>query len=121
MAEVRDTVRLPLDDISVAEDSGWRVLDEDRVSELLDVFKHGDFGATTLAMPSILCDDDSKPILSREDGRARLNNGKSTVAALKKLREEWLPSGGAGGSDPASVAVGGLENPILAASRKCAS
>ena len=115
---VRNSVVLPLDDFSIAADSGWRDLDEDRIDELVSIFKNGDFGATTLAMPTVLCDDEGKALLSREDGRARINNGKSTVAALQKLRAEWLASGPRGvagspgssqvaGNDPA--AIGGAD------------
>ncbi len=93
-ADVLDTRRFALDDISDADDSGWRERDATRIAELCEVFKSGDFGNTTLGIPSVLADADEQHGLkkSREDGRYRLNNGKSTVIALKMLMEEWSKS-----------------------------
>lgn len=79
-----NTIRVALDDISIDQDSGWRDLDSERVSELKDAFKNGDSGLGILAIPSLLEDK-----ISAIDGRRCLNNGKATVAALKALMDEW--------------------------------
>ena len=55
IAHVR-TGRVKLSDLSIGEDSGWRGLNVRRVDELLHTLKAGDFGKTTLAKPSVLCD-----------------------------------------------------------------
>ena len=52
--KIVDCKRLMLDELSVAEDSGWRELDAERVAEMADLFRAGDYGATTLAPPSVL-------------------------------------------------------------------
>jgi hypothetical protein len=91
---VIDTRRFKLDDLSVGTDSGWREYDADRIEELVTAFKAGDYGATTLAIPSVLATPGHDLQTSREDGRYRLNNGKSTVAALKMLLAEVETAGG---------------------------
>ena len=83
--KIVDSKRLKLDELSVAEDSGWRDLDTERVAELADLFRAGDYGATTLAAPSVFFGENGKYLQSKEDGRIRLNNGLSTIAALKLL------------------------------------
>ncbi len=58
------TERVKLADLSLAGDSGWRDLDESRVGQLEEVLYRGDFGNTTLAKPSVLCDQSDKaPLL----------------------------------------------------------
>ena len=57
------TARIPLDDISVAEDSSWRDLDSKRVEALEKVIYQGDFGNTTLTKPSLLCDQADKAVV----------------------------------------------------------
>ncbi len=124
--EVIETCRIKLGDLSISEDSGWRPLDPERVAELVAVFKDGDFGATTLAIPSVLADSEKLIKSSREDGRFRLNNGKSSVAALKQLAaelENWqkslteasesgAPSGGDMAAGVEETLLGGGEPPL---------
>lgn len=86
--ETIDTKIISLDDISIAEDSGWRELDAERVTELVDSFRKGEYGHGILTIPSVLSFQDVLK-KSSTDGRLLLNNGKSTVAALKKLYAEW--------------------------------
>ena len=90
MAEysVEDNRVFDVNDLSCAADSGWRELCEHRVAELTQLFKQGDFGQTTLSAPSALCGPDKQPLESTVDGKIRLNNGKSTIAALQKLKAE---------------------------------
>ncbi len=78
---------MPVMDISVAADSGWRPLDEPRVTELMQAFRQGEFGLGILVMPSVLCHA-GVPKVSVHDGRRRVNNGKSTVCALQRLQQE---------------------------------
>ncbi len=91
---VIDNRRIKLDDISIAEDSGWRELDEERIQELTVAFKNGEFGQTTLGCASVTADQQDKLKTSRHDGRYRLSNGKSTVAALQALAAEYRAAEG---------------------------
>ena len=84
--DVVETKRVPLDDFSMGEDSGWREHDADRVQQLIDIFKSGEYGSTTLSIPSVLMGQHGDVLLSREDGRYRINNGRSTISALKALK-----------------------------------
>ena len=43
------------------QDSGWREIDEQRVAELEAAFKQGDFGQTTLSMPTVVGDVGESP------------------------------------------------------------
>ena len=95
MAEysVEDNRVFDVDDLSCAFDSGWRELDEQRVAELTQAFKQGDFGQTTLSAPTALGgrkkdSEEMKLLESSVDGKYRLNNGKSTIAALQQLKKE---------------------------------
>lgn len=108
--------------MSTEADSGWRELDDDRIAELVGLFTNGDSGATTLAIPSLLAGPDGAPTLSRIDGRARLNNGKWAIAALKVLQKEAAeappaaggfapPPHGAGGPAPPPDGAGGPAPP----------
>ena len=76
----------PLMDIGVGTDSGWRETDEQRVQDLIDTFKRGEFGINVLANPSILLYDG----LFKVDvgGKTRLANGKSAITALQRLKPE---------------------------------
>ena len=86
--EVFDTKRLLLKEVSLAEDSGWRDLDEDRVRELVSNFKDGAYLLVIMQSPAVLCVD-SKPAVSSVDGKYVLCNGKSTMAALVHLALEY--------------------------------
>ena len=104
--KILDSKRLMLDELSIAEDSGWRELDSERVAELADLFRAGDYGATTLAAPSVLFGENQQYLQSQVDGRIRLNNGLSTIAALKLLEKEYkaaLAETAAGGTAPHSA------------------
>ena len=89
--EVFDTKRLLLKEVSLAEDSGWRDLDEDRVRELVSNFKDGAYLLVIMQSPAVLCVDD-KPAVSSVDGKLVLCNGKSTIAALAQLASEYQAS-----------------------------
>ena len=77
-----------LEDISVEEDSGWRPICETMVKTLMAMFRAGDYGSGILTIPSILLIDGTFAPSTR-DGRFRLNNGKSTITALKRLELEF--------------------------------
>jgi hypothetical protein len=55
-----ETKRVKLNDISIADDSGWRGLSPSHVGTLVQTLKNGDFGNTTLAKPSLLLDTNKK-------------------------------------------------------------
>ena len=61
------------------------------------MFRRGEYGMHTLNYPSVLdgC--------LESDGRAKLSNGKSTVAALQQLFQEWDA-----GKEAADWAVGAI-------------
>jgi len=80
-------VRIPLTKLSVAEDSGWRSLDESHVKALEETVRGGAWGQTTLVRPSVLQEGEKK-ITSAEDGRYVLNNGLHAVKALKNVAAE---------------------------------
>ena len=61
-------VRIPLTELSVAEDSGWRSLDESHVKALEETVRGGAWGQTTLVRPSVLQEGEKKCV-SAEDGR----------------------------------------------------
>ena len=77
---------LPLQDISVAEDSGWREIDSERVEELEKVILDGGWGATSLKGPSLISDDSGKLQHSTTDGKTVLFEGKHLVQALLNLK-----------------------------------
>ena len=54
------TARVKLEDISLAESSGWRPVNAQRVKELEEVVLSGNFGSTILAKPSVLCNSDGE-------------------------------------------------------------
>ena len=84
-----ETKTIPLDDLSTAPDSGWREDDERRVDELEVVCKDGSYGQHTMALPSVQVDDAGREKLSTTDGRRILNNGKSIIMCLKRLKREF--------------------------------
>ena len=77
-------VRIPLDQLSVAADSGWRDLDPIHVAELEMVVRSGRWGQTTLARPSVL-EASGRKVVSLEDGRFALNNGLHAIKALQNV------------------------------------
>jgi len=82
------TEEVMLNEISVEEDSGWRPICEVMVTTLMGTFRSGDYGSGILTIPSLLMID-NKAAISTRDGRTRINNGKSTIVALKRLEEEY--------------------------------
>ena len=89
-------VRIPLDELSVAEDSGWRSLDASHVKTLEETVRGGAWGHTKLVRPSVL-EEGGKKSTSAEDGRYLLNNGLHAVKALMNLAAE-LEAADSGGS-----------------------
>ena len=85
--QILKTERVKLDDISVCEDSGWRERDSGEIAILREKFKAGEYGIGILTIPSILCWDE-KPKCSCDDGRYLINNGMSTISALKDLFQD---------------------------------
>ncbi len=79
------TVDVPLEEISIAENSGWRPLDEERVQELVTTFTSGEMGMTILANPSLRAV--AGVVKLDVDGKKLLNQGKQTVAALQYLKQ----------------------------------
>ena len=79
--------RIPLTELSVAEDSGWRSLDESHVKALEETVRGGAWGQTTLVRPSVLHEGEKK-CKSAEDGRYVLNNGLHAVKALMNVAAE---------------------------------
>ena len=80
-------VRIPLQELSVEEDSGWRALDASHVTALMETVRGGSWGQTTLVRPSVLQVGEKK-CTSATDGRYVLNNGLHAVMALKKVAAE---------------------------------
>jgi hypothetical protein len=76
-----------MDDISMASDSGWRGKDEMRTASLVEDVQAGKYGAGNFCSPSLLMSSTTdEPILSSLDGKAVLDNGKSTISALMRLK-----------------------------------
>ena len=80
-------ITLSLEDISIADDSGWRPIDDTRVAELKNAFLRGEYGQNLLRKPSVLLSN-NVPVMSR-DGLRRLADGKHTVAALQELQAQY--------------------------------
>jgi len=81
----------PLEDLSVAQDSGWRDLQVGRVEALKVDFKDNKYGTCNFSKPSVVISSSSpeghdEEIKSDIDGLTRLDNGKSTIQALKELK-----------------------------------
>ena len=85
---VTKTIRVQISEISIEDDSGWRSLDEHRVSQLVKRFKDGEFGMGVLTIPSLRMDQEDRHLLA-SDGFYKISNGKSVVAALQRLHSEW--------------------------------
>jgi hypothetical protein len=99
--------KLRLDEVSLASDSGWRELDNERVDELVAVIMQGSWGMTSLAGPSIVSEGGTKQC-SAEDGKFVIFNGKHIVKALLVAREYATAATAAHAADgSASAAVDG--------------
>ena len=81
---VREGFTVKIEDISLAEDSGWRPVDAERVEELVQTFLGGQYGLGLLKAPSII-QQDGKPKMA-SDGRQRLSDGKNTMTALTRVK-----------------------------------
>ena len=84
MAEKPTFVRnaiLQLDKLSLDERSGWRKRSEKRIEELVSIFRAGQFGQSAACGVQVLPEEDA-------DGASVIDDGCSTVAALKKLQAE---------------------------------
>lgn len=66
------TQRIDIEDISTAEDSGWRELASPHVADLRAAILAGDFGNSTLAKPSVLMDSAEKARLNFRGVQFRL-------------------------------------------------
>ena len=82
-----------LRDLSVAEDSGWREIDSERVIELTNTILEGGWGATSLKGPSLIADDSGRLLNSTTDGRIILFDGKHLVQALQNLLNDKYNAG----------------------------
>jgi hypothetical protein len=85
-------VLTPLGNICLDSTSGWRELGDGHVGYLVQQILDGKCGNTTLARPSIRCDD-TGPMVSPTDGLLLLENGKRFIAALLRVRDNHLPEG----------------------------
>lgn len=72
-----------LQDLSTADDSGWRAIDRARVDELKAAFERGEFGQNLLRRPSVVQFGGARLLCA--DGGMRLVDGKQTVVALKEM------------------------------------
>jgi len=76
-----------VDEISVAADSGFRKADEHRVSCLLEDFKGLKYGTGNFCKPSVQESSTTEDkVISAVDGLVVLDNGKSTITALRRLK-----------------------------------
>ena len=75
-------------EISVAEDSGWRDQDNERVQELTASIMEGNWGFTSLAGPSLVAEND-RVLASAIDGGLILFNGKHIVLALLSVEGQY--------------------------------
>ena len=99
------TERVKLSDISTAADSGWREKDDARIEEMATMFRAGEFGVGILTIPSLLMVH-GQPKLSVDDGKTLINNGMSTIEALKHL---YKAARGSAAGDEQGQAKQGLQ------------
>ena len=81
----------PLLELSLATDSGWRERDDVRVEALKIDFKANKYGTGNFAKPSVIISSTSpegkdEELISDIDGKVKMDNGKSTISALKALK-----------------------------------
>ena len=84
--EVGEVV-IALDDISLADDSGWRAVSRRRVEELKADFLNGLFGMNVLKKPSVL--QFAGKAKHCMDGRVQMADGKHTLTALVECKALW--------------------------------
>ena len=78
-------------DLSLASDSGWRAVDVERKESLKKDFKDNKYGTGNFSKPSVVISSSSaegkdEEKLSDIDGKGVLDNGKSTIGALRDLK-----------------------------------
>lgn len=81
----------PVEELSVAQDSGWREREDTRVEALKVDFKANKYGTGNFAKPSVHISSSSpegrdEEVMSDQDGLVKLDNGKSTIKALRDLK-----------------------------------
>ena len=59
------------------------------VQSLVEVIMIGDFGKTSMAMPSLFIGQDGKPVVPSDDGLYVIDNGKAWVHALKECEATY--------------------------------
>ncbi|OLP92330.1 hypothetical protein AK812_SmicGene25877 [Symbiodinium microadriaticum] len=74
--------KIPLEDLSLAHDSGWRSIDETFVATLVESITSGQWGQSIFAGVTVLGPSD----LSAEDSRRLIDNGKQCVAAFVQVK-----------------------------------
>ncbi len=83
-----ESERVPLNEISTADDSGWRALNALKVQEKKHSFlKEGNFNRGVLGKVKLLKHDGRWVRCS--DGLTKVGDGKKTVAALKEIKVIW--------------------------------
>ncbi len=87
-AEFLRTQVQKVSEISVAVDSGWRDVDEERVTELENIILDGSYGSTSLAAPTLIAEN-GRVLVSTVDGGLCLNNGKQMIAALRRVEKTY--------------------------------
>ena len=88
MAKQIRTQLVPLQEVSLAIDSGWRDVDEGHVATLKAMITRGDWGSTTLAGPSLIAEGGTI-IFSKEDAKFVIFNGLQIVFAPPQDRNRW--------------------------------
>ena len=81
-------LRIPVMDISIEDTSGWRMKQSSVISQYTAMFPE-EYGRTVTSGVSILSRDASGEPLCDQDGKALIDDGKSTVAALQDLYLKW--------------------------------
>ena len=71
---------LPVGEVSISGESGWRAQDRGRITELLADFKSGAYGQNTLAPPSLIGDNTCVC-----DGKRRLDKRRPVRGGLADL------------------------------------
>ena len=92
------TVVVSSDKLSLGEGSGWRARSTSRVAQLREVFLAGQFGQSCACGVQILAKEDV-------DGAHLIDDGVSTVAALKQLQKERAERAPADDPDDLAVVV----------------
>jgi hypothetical protein len=85
---ISESERVPLMDISLADDSGWRALNMSKMQEKVHSFlKEGDFNRGVLGKVNLLKYDGQW--VRASDGLIKIGDGRKTVAALKEIKVIW--------------------------------